>query len=299
MKKRIYINGKAVSPESSFEDITIFLLTGTFLGEILVLLLLEECEEMMDNILEILYQDKQLVAINKPHNLLVHRTNWDKAATEFALQKLRDQLGRHVYPSHRLDRKTSGVLLFALDKGTDKLMKAQFEEKRLHKKYLTIVRGHTPLSGSITKPLSKEDSGVMQEALTHYKRLKTITLPLPIGNYPLSKYSLVEVQPETGRTHQIRRHFAHLRHYIVGDKKHGDHRHNKLFERVFHLDTMLLHAFQLHFTHPVTQQVIQLTAPFQPMFQEVLEKLWPAFSYYPFEEVCSWENQKTETTILK
>ncbi|HEY4650102.1 MAG TPA: pseudouridine synthase, partial [Pontibacter sp.] len=103
-----------------------------------------------------------------------------------------------------------------------------------------------------------------QEAITHYTRLATIELPIPVGRYSTARYSLVQVRPETGRMHQIRKHFAHIRHYIAGDKKHGDWRHNKMFLEELDSPYMLLHASDLCFTHPFTSEQVHLTAPLSP-----------------------------------
>jgi len=222
--------------------------------------------------LDILFHDEHLVAINKPHGLLVHQSSIARDAEEFALQLLRDQLGVKVFPSHRLDRKTGGVLLFALSKDVDKLMQQQFQDNRVNKKYLAIVRGHTPDEEEIDYPLRKEN-GTLQEALTRYKTLARTELDVPLGNHPTSRYSLVEAKPETGRMHQLRKHFAHIFHPIIGDRTHGCNKQNKLFKEKWELDTMLLHASELWFTHPVTSVPVHIQAPLQPEFLRMMECL--------------------------
>ncbi|WP_295670252.1 pseudouridine synthase [uncultured Mucilaginibacter sp.] len=219
--------------------------------------------------LDILYQDDHLVAINKPHGLLVHRSPIASDATEFALQLLRDQLERHVFPAHRLDRKTGGVLLFALSKEVEKLMQQQFQENRVDKKYLAIVRGFTDDEGEIDYALRKEN-GTLQEAFTRYKTLACAELDVPLGNHPTSRYSLVEANPATGRMHQLRKHFSHIFHPIIGDRTHGCNKQNKLFKERWQLDTMLLHASQLSFHHPVTKAPIHIEAPLQAEFLRVM-----------------------------
>jgi tRNA pseudouridine65 synthase len=220
--------------------------------------------------LDIIYHDDHLVAINKPHGLLVHRSPIANDVTEFALQILRDQLGQKVFPAHRLDRKTGGVLLFALSKDAEKLMQQQFQENLVVKKYLAIVRGYTDDSGEIDYPLRREN-GTLQEAFTRYKTLARAELDMPFGNHPTSRYSLVEARPETGRMHQLRKHFAHIFHPIIGDRTHGCNKQNKLFKEKWALDTMLLHASQLSFSHPVTQQLVTITAPLQSEFLRIME----------------------------
>jgi tRNA pseudouridine65 synthase len=220
--------------------------------------------------LEIIYQDEYLVAINKPHGLLVHRSPIASDATEFALQLLRDQLKRTVFPAHRLDRKTGGVLLFALDKDVEKQMQQQFRENLVEKKYLAIVRGHADGEGEIDYPLRKEN-GTLQEALTRYKTLARAELEVPLGKHTTSRYSLVEANPVTGRMHQLRKHFSHIFHPIIGDRTHGCNKQNKLFKEKWALDIMLLHALQLSFQHPVTKAVVCIEASLQPEFLRIME----------------------------
>jgi tRNA pseudouridine65 synthase len=222
--------------------------------------------------LEILYQDEHFVAINKPHNLLVHRSPIAADESIFALQLLRDQLGCWVSPCHRIDRKTAGVLLFALSKEADQLVKKQFENHTCQKKYLALVRGYLPDEGTTNRPLENE-KGVLKDAITHYRCLQRVELDIEVSRYPKSRYSLAEIVPETGRMHQIRRHFAQLRHYLIGDKTHGECKHNKMFEKEFNLQTMLLHARELTFEHPFTHTNIKVVAPLQPEFTGILDRI--------------------------
>ncbi|MBD1429125.1 pseudouridine synthase [Sphingobacterium litopenaei] len=222
--------------------------------------------------LEILYRDEHLIAINKPHGLLVHRSSIANDASEFALQLLRDQIGQPVYPAHRLDRKTGGILLFSLDKETDQKTQVLFQDKKMDKLYLAILRGYCPEEGTIDYPLLKEN-GTSQEAITHYKRLATAEIDVPQGKFPTSRYSLVEANPETGRMHQLRRHFAHIMHPIIGDRPHGCNKQNKLWKERFEMDTMLLHASELHFDHPWTGKKIKIRADLNSEFKRVLSIL--------------------------
>jgi tRNA pseudouridine65 synthase len=215
--------------------------------------------------LEILFKDPYLVAINKPHGLLVHRTKIANDADEFALQILRDQLDQHVYPCHRLDRKTGGVLLFALDEDTDRSMKMLFAENEIDKTYLAIVRGWTEDSGEIDYALTRDD-GKVQEALTKYKTVERTEINVPFGKHATSRYSLVEVKPQTGRMHQIRKHMAHIFHPIIGDRPHGCNKQNKLFKDKWGINTMMLHANEASFIHPVTKSKVGISAPWQNEF---------------------------------
>ncbi len=214
--------------------------------------------------LDIIFEDAHFVAINKPHGLLVHRTRIAEEKKEFALQMLRDQLGLKVYTVHRLDRGTAGVLLFAKTPEAASILMKQFEERETGKTYFTIARGYTPESGTIDNPIRPDKDHQHKEpqpAVTHFTRLATIELPIAVGRYATSRYSLVKVKPETGRMHQIRKHFAHIRHYIVGDKKHGDWRHNKMFLEELDCPIMLLHSGELDFIHPYSGELIHLKAP--------------------------------------
>ncbi|RYF24618.1 MAG: pseudouridylate synthase [Flavobacteriales bacterium] len=219
--------------------------------------------------LEIVYQDEYLIAINKPHGLLVHRSKIADDAKEFALQMLRDQVGRHVNPTHRLDRKTGGVLLFAFDKETEIAMQKQFQESLVDKNYLAIVRGYAPAEMEIDYPLAKEN-GTIQEAQTSFITLLQAEIPLEIGKHPTSRYSLVKANPKTGRMHQLRKHFAHIFHPIIGDRPHGCNKQNRYFKEHLQMNTMLLHALDLTFTHPVTEEKITIKAEVQNEFKRMM-----------------------------
>lgn len=224
--------------------------------------------------LEIVYEDEDIIAINKPHGLLVHKSKMAADADEFALQMLRDQINQHVYPAHRLDRKTSGILLFSLNKEIDSAIQQLFAEQKIKKTYWAVVRGFTPDQESIDYPLKKEN-GTLQEAITHFKTLKRFEIPLQSGKHLTSRYSLIEIEPETGRMHQIRKHMAHIFHPILGDRPHGCNKQNKLWKNNFGMDTMMLHAKKLEFTHPRTQIKIEIQADLQPEFLRVLNILEP------------------------
>ncbi len=220
--------------------------------------------------LEIIYQDDHLIAINKPHGLLVHRSKIANDATEFALQMLRDQIGRHVSPVHRLDRKTSGVLLFAFEKEVEIAMHKQFQEGQVEKKYLAILRGYAPDQMDIDYPLAKEN-GNMQDAFTSFVSLQRAEIAVPFGKHQTSRYTLVEACPKTGRMHQLRRHFAHIFYPIIGDRKHGCNKQNKFFKEQFEMTTMLLHASEIAFKHPVSGNEVKLNAMLQVEFKKVME----------------------------
>lgn len=234
-----------------------------------------------ENLLEILYQDQYLVAINKPSGLLVHRSPIDRHETRFAIQLLRDQIGQYVYPVHRLDKPTSGVLLFALDKESAKLMSEQFREHTTQKSYIAVVRGYTDDEGVIDHALVEKLDKIAdkdanknkeaQEAVTHYKRLATVELPYAVGRYDKTRYSLVEVLPKTGRKHQIRRHMKHISHHLLGDTKYGRGEHNIFIRDQFDCHRLLLHAVSLKIKHPYKEEILTITAPIDETFKSIFD----------------------------
>ncbi|MEZ5588030.1 MAG: pseudouridine synthase [Sedimenticolaceae bacterium] len=211
--------------------------------------------------LTILYQDAYYVAIDKPAGLLVHRSpiSTDRV---FALQTLRDQLGRRVYPVHRLDRATSGVLVFGLSAGSAGRLAAQFESRQVDKEYLAVARGWVEPGGTIDHPVADGDgSGIAQPACTSYRCLARVELPFAVDRHPTARYSLVSVSPQTGRRQQIRKHFKHISHHLIGDTTHGNGRHNRFFREQIGITRLLLMSHRLAFSHPYTQVLVEITAP--------------------------------------
>lgn len=230
---------------------------------------------MTSNELAVLYRDEHFIAVDKPPGMLVHRT-WISDGSEFALQRLRDQIGRRVYPVHRLDRPTSGVLMFALSPEAATALCGVFEARAVDKRYLAVVRGYTEEAGSIDYALCEEPDKPAQPALTHYRRLATVELPIAVGRYASARYSLVEARPETGRMHQIRKHFAHIFHPLIGDTTHGEGRHNRLFRERFDLHRLLLLAWRLEFTHPCSGARVAIEAPLPAELQRLFADFgWP------------------------
>ena len=242
------------------------------------------------NLLEILYRDDYLIAINKPSGLLVHKSPIDRHETVFALQLLRDQIGQYVYPVHRLDKPTSGVLLFALSSEIAQTMSLLFRSHEVEKEYIAIVRGYSADEAEIDYPLKQmldtreqKEQGITketQEAQTYYERLATVELPYSVSRYPAARYSLVRLVPKTGRKHQLRRHMKHIFHPIVGDTKHGRGEHNILFREKFDSHRLLLHAVKMEFRHPVTQKRIILDAPLDTTFKTLFKSFsWEKIGY--------------------
>lgn len=233
--------------------------------------------------LDIIYQDHWLVAIDKPAGLLVHRSAIDKHETRFALQELRNQLGQHVYPVHRLDKPTSGVLVFALTPEVAANIQAQFEQAQVHKEYLLVCRGHTAESAVIDHALVPKDDfkkrskekrapKAAQSAVTRFERIATLTIDEPVDRYPSSRYSLVKAMPVTGRKHQIRRHFKHISHPLIGCPKYGKAVHNRYFAERLQCNRLLLHCHKMGFTHPVTNDNICITAELSGSFAQLINQ---------------------------
>jgi len=227
--------------------------------------------------LEILYRDEYFVAINKPSGLLVHKSMIDRHEIYYAMKMLRDQIGQWVYPVHRLDKPTSGVLLFALDKESARLLSLAFRDKKIEKKYLAVVRGYSPESGVITHPLKEkldkisdkdaQENKEPQEARTEYKTLANIEINAKVGRYDTVRYSLVELSPKTGRKHQLRRHMKHINHHILGDTKYGRGEHNIFVRESYGVYRLLLHAKSLSFRHPYSDVEILLNADLDKTFK--------------------------------
>jgi len=231
--------------------------------------------------LTLLHRDDRIAVFNKPSGLLIHRSYIDRAETRFALQMARDLLGQRVYPVHRLDKPTSGLLLFALSTEDAAILTATFTTGKVRKRYLAVCRGITPENGVIDYPLLEEqdrhdpyrqEGKDPQHAVTTYRRLATVELPFAVGRYPTSRYSLVEAEPQTGRRHQIRRHFKHIFHPLVGDVNYGEGRHNRFFREKFNCCRLLLHAAEITMPHPEDGRSVHFTAPLDSSFEDLLTR---------------------------
>lgn len=232
--------------------------------------------------LEILYRDEYMVAVNKPAGMLVHRSWLDSRETRFVMQTLRDQIGQHVFPIHRLDRPTSGVLLFALNSEIANLLCQQFEGKTVQKSYLAVVRGYLNGADRIDYPLkiqrdkiadkfSREEKEA-QTAVTDYVGLNTAEMTWAAGKYQTSRYSLVRLIPHSGRKHQLRRHMKHIFHPILGDTQYGDLHQNRAFADKTQVSRLMLHAEKLAFHHPITQIRLEIQAGLDEPWQRLLHR---------------------------
>ena len=217
--------------------------------------------------LRILHRDQHLIAIDKPPGLLVHRTGLDAGETRFAVQLLRDQIGQPVWPVHRLDKGTSGVLLFALDAVTASSLGRAFESGQgMQKTYHAIVRGWPAEHGLIDHPLKRMPDDMrtereeVQDARTRFATLERYELPVPQGSFPTTRCALVELQPLTGRRHQLRRHMKHIAHPIIGDATHGKGPLNRAVAEYLGVERLWLHASSLALRHPVSGTSIAVDA---------------------------------------
>ena len=224
--------------------------------------------------IEILYQDDALIAVNKPAGLAVHRSKMVGNAEEFLIDLLREQVGGTVYLAHRLDRATSGVLLIARSSEVASALGEQFMGRDVHKQYLAVVRGWPePAEALIDYPLpGSRETGPRREARTRYHRLATVEVPIALGRYPQQRYALVEAEPETGRFRQIRKHMAHIHHPIIGDCQHGRGDHNRLFKQHFGCHRMLLHARRIALHHPVSGAPLAIEATLDGAFSALLAR---------------------------
>ena len=206
---------------------------------------------------DILFEDDHILAIYKPAGYFVHRTKLDYQAETLVMPLLRDQIGQKVYPVHRLDRKTPGLLLMAKDEESQKAFNDMFMAGSVKKTYLALVRGWAPESFEIDYAI-ENDRGKLQEALTLGKSIAQYEIPISSGKHPTSRYSMVELYPQTGRQHQLRKHMSHIFHPILGDRPHGCNKQNRFFLNQFQLNDMLLHAKNLSFIHPFSGKLVSI-----------------------------------------
>ncbi len=216
----------------------------------------------------LLFEDDRYLAVSKPPGLLVHRTPLDAHEPENLRDLLRDHTTGRIDPVHRLDKPTSGVILFGKDPAAIDACKRQFEARETEKAYLAVVRGFVHHAGCIAKPLPKGMTGVPKVARTSYQPIGQCELSYAVSRYPSARVSLVDCAPHTGRYHQIRLHFRHFRHPVIGDSQHGDKRQNRAFAAHTGAPGLLLHARRFSFAHPDGGQLI-LTAEVPPRWEGI------------------------------
>lgn len=223
--------------------------------------------------MNIIYQDDHLFAIDKPAGFFVHPPElspYPVPKEKICLYHLRKLMKQDVFPVHRLDAPTSGVLLFTKSRDATRALSRLFMERQMHKSYQAVVRGYVDESGSIDIPLEVADAELPVEALTLYKRKAMVELPYATSKrYPTSRYSLVDVHPVTGRWHQIRRHFDRVAHPLLGDIEHGDSHHNRLFRDTLQIPGLCLRATSIEFVHPWTGEPLKIHAPRDEKWEKI------------------------------
>jgi tRNA pseudouridine65 synthase len=224
--------------------------------------------------IEICFEDKYMIVVNKPNNVLIHHSfmarNMDEESTLIDL--LQEQLNLKLYPVHRLDRKTSGVILLVKKREDVRVFQDLFKQNEIQKTYYALVRGFAPESGVIDSPVKGRDANVHKEAKTVYRKLQETALDIPVHPYSSSRYSLLELKPQTGRLHQLRIHMNKISHPIVGDPKYGDRFHNRMFENELNFSKMFLHASSIQFKHPFMKIELIIKADFPEDWMVLAEK---------------------------
>jgi tRNA pseudouridine65 synthase len=254
------------------------------------------------------YEDEDLIAVSKPAGMLVHRTRIASGEGPFLLQQVRDLTGRYLYPVHRLDRPTSGILLFATSPDSARALSESFRNNAVRKSYIAIIRGWPEEKGSIDSPLGRPSEDIpgkpaargnaQKDAFTEYMRLATVELPYAVFKHPTSRYSLVRVHPLTGRRHQIRKHLRRISHPVIGDVEYGDGRHNRFFRNQFGIRRLLLHAESISLRHPATGEALTITSP-PPGEFEILARSFgwnPSLLVAREEDQTAWKHPERGTS---
>ena len=224
--------------------------------------------------LEIIYQDNYCLLVTKPNNVLVHHAHHsrNKIEEESLIQLIENQFGKRYYPIHRLDRKTSGIILLASKREYVASFQALFTNNEIQKIYYGVVRGFSQEHLIIDSPVKGRDALVYKDAETQLKLLDKIILEIPVKPYKSSRYSLVELKPKTGRMHQLRIHMNKVSTPLINDAKYGDKNHDLMYAKEFGWKNLFLHAGSLEFIHPFTNKKLILKSSFSEdwiqLFQE-------------------------------
>jgi len=224
--------------------------------------------------LEIIYQDNYCLLVTKPNNVLVHHAHHsrNKIEEESLIQLIENQFGKRYYPIHRLDRKTSGIILLTSKREYVASFQALFTNNEIQKIYYGVVRGFSQDNKIINSPVKGRDALVYREAETHLNCLDKIELNIPVKPYDSSRYSLVELRPKTGRMHQLRIHMNKVSTPLINDAKYGDKNHDLMYAKQFGWKNLFLHAGSLEFIHPFTNKKLILKSSFSEdwvqLFQE-------------------------------
>lgn len=226
---------------------------------------------------KILFHDRDVVAIDKPPGFHVHQPEFPRRRVPnelTCLSNLRDQIRAYLYPVHRIDVATEGVLIFALNKEAASKLCRQFQESVVEKTYFAIVRGYTPDAGTIDVPLQLDSTGELAASVTHYKTWERVELPFSAGKrHSTVRYSLVEAHPETGRFHQVRRHMARISHPLIGDAAHGDSHQNRFFRTQFESPGLWLKAKSIQFMHPTSGEMVRIESAWAERWRDIFGKV--------------------------
>lgn len=244
-----------------------------------------DAEESVSQPIELVYQDQYMVAVNKPSGIMTHPSRLSEDRAPSAMELLRDRLGQWVYPIHRLDRATSGVLLFALDPEIARSLHEQFATGMVKKQYLAVTRGYAPDRGEIDRPLQEKRDRITdrdaqinkapQEAQTSFETWARVSLATPLGRYPTARFSLVAAYPHTGRRHQIRRHLAGINYPLIGDTTHGRGEINRFMRSRYQCNRLLLSAINLKIRHPLDPSAeLSIEAPLSGEMAHVCAQLF-------------------------
>lgn len=227
--------------------------------------------------MEILFEDESMLVVNKPAGVLVHPVEGilqqNVLKEETCISILRTHCKTHVFPVHRLDRATSGTVIFAKSSAVASLLCKQIEAQEVEKQYVALVRGWLRESVCVCHPVWNDIRTRKVDAQTQFFPLEEFEIAIPSGKNKSSRYSYVSALPKTGRYHQIRQHLKHLSHPIVGDSTHGDGVHNKIFRNEFNSHRLLLHAVSLSFMHPVKNIPVKISCVLPMEFELVLQNL--------------------------
>lgn len=221
----------------------------------------------------IIYQDDYLIVVNKPVDLPVHKNDFMPHDADYLTKLVGDITGKWIYNVHRLDSKTSGLIVLALSSEVAHKMALLFEQKAITKKYVAIVQGEPGIGKFETKVLVKKKTKFKKPALTNFNTTKTIETEISYGEKQNIKLSIVEIEPETGRWHQIRQHFAQHRFDILGDSHHGDFTLNKIVTEKTGIKRLFLHASVLSFIHPITEEQMSFKSEVPAEFEQIMNEL--------------------------
>jgi tRNA pseudouridine65 synthase len=224
--------------------------------------------------LRLLHRDQELVVFEKPAGVEVHPPEdpRHRSRAPDVIRILRRQLNTKVFPVHRLDRSTQGLMLMALSSEAASRLQAQFRAREVGKTYLLLCRGWLPVSGVLDRPLrSDQEQGGHLDSVTGFQTLHRFELPVTDGRYERSRYSLVEAHPRTGRFHQIRRHFQGASHPLIGDTVYGDGTHNRIWRGLTSDQRLYLLSWRLQFRHPRTGEWLHFRARFTGSWHKVFD----------------------------